>query len=78
MHGNWDAFAAVLNRVRRKRFDATLVLGDLVGESLEQLNVDTGDILLDGECRRFDCLGRFAPHKKQRYAAFLVQHLLEL
>ena len=31
MHGNWDAFAAVLNRVRRKRFDATLVLGDLVG-----------------------------------------------
>lgn len=31
MHGNWDAFAAVLRRVRRKRFDATLVLGDLVG-----------------------------------------------
>ncbi len=31
MHGNWDALAAVLRRVRRKRFDATLVLGDLVG-----------------------------------------------
>lgn len=31
MHGNWDAFAAVLRKVRRKRFDATLVLGDLVG-----------------------------------------------
>ncbi len=31
MHGNWDAFAAVLRRVRRKHFDATLVLGDLVG-----------------------------------------------
>ena len=31
MHGNWDAFEAVLRRVRRKRFDATLVLGDLVG-----------------------------------------------
>lgn len=31
MHGNWEAFAAVLRKVRRKRFDATLVLGDLVG-----------------------------------------------
>ena len=31
LHGNWDALAAVLRRVRRKRFDATLVLGDLVG-----------------------------------------------
>ncbi len=31
MHGNADAFAAVLRRVRRKRFDVTLVLGDLVG-----------------------------------------------
>lgn len=31
MHGNWDAFEAVLRRVRRKRFDANLVLGDLVG-----------------------------------------------
>ena len=31
MHGNWDAFAAVLRRVRRQRFDAILVLGDLVG-----------------------------------------------
>ena len=31
MHGNWDAFEAVLRRVRRKRFDAILVLGDLVG-----------------------------------------------
>ena len=31
MHGNWDAFAAVLRRVRRKRFDVTVVLGDLVG-----------------------------------------------
>ena len=31
MHGNGDAFAAVLRKVRRKHFDATLVLGDLVG-----------------------------------------------
>ncbi|MEM1247737.1 MAG: metallophosphoesterase family protein [Acidobacteriota bacterium] len=31
MHGNGDAFRAVLRTVRRKRFDATLVLGDLVG-----------------------------------------------
>lgn len=31
MHANWDAFAAVLRRARRKRFDAVLVLGDLVG-----------------------------------------------
>jgi predicted phosphodiesterase len=31
MHGNWDALSAVLRRVRRKRFDEVLVLGDLVG-----------------------------------------------
>ena len=31
MHSNCDALDAVLRRVRRKRFDATLVLGDLVG-----------------------------------------------
>lgn len=31
MHGNQEALSAVLRRVRRKRFDATLVLGDLVG-----------------------------------------------
>jgi predicted phosphodiesterase len=31
MHANWDAFAAVLRRARRKRIDAVLVLGDLVG-----------------------------------------------
>jgi len=31
MHGNNDAMSAVLRRVRRKRFDAILVLGDLVG-----------------------------------------------
>jgi predicted phosphodiesterase len=31
MHANAEALAAVLARVRRKRFDATLVLGDLVG-----------------------------------------------
>lgn len=31
MHGNWDAFEVVLRRARRKRFDAALVLGDLVG-----------------------------------------------
>lgn len=31
MHGNWDAFLAVLRAVRRKRFDHSLVLGDLVG-----------------------------------------------
>jgi predicted phosphodiesterase len=31
MHANWDAFEVVLRRSRRKRFDAVLVLGDLVG-----------------------------------------------
>lgn len=31
MHGNWEALNAVLRRVRRKRFDRILVLGDLVG-----------------------------------------------
>lgn len=31
MHGNWDAFAAVLKHVRHEPFDETLVLGDLVG-----------------------------------------------
>jgi predicted phosphodiesterase len=31
MHGNWDAFEAVLRKARRKRFEAVLVLGDLVG-----------------------------------------------
>ena len=31
MHANWDAFEAVLRQARRKRFDAVLVLGDLVG-----------------------------------------------
>jgi predicted phosphodiesterase len=31
MHGNCDALEAVLRRVRRKRIDRTLVLGDLVG-----------------------------------------------
>ncbi len=31
MHGNPDALSAVMRRVRRKRFDASLVLGDLVG-----------------------------------------------
>jgi predicted phosphodiesterase len=31
MHANWDAFEVVLRRARRKRFDAALVLGDLVG-----------------------------------------------
>ena len=31
MHGNWEALQAVLRQVRRKRFDQTLVLGDLVG-----------------------------------------------
>jgi len=31
MHGNWEAFAVVLRHARRKRFDAVLVLGDLVG-----------------------------------------------
>jgi len=31
MHGNAEALDTVLRRVRRKRFDATLVLGDLVG-----------------------------------------------
>ena len=31
MHGNWDAFEAVLRKVRRKKFDVSLVLGDLVG-----------------------------------------------
>ncbi|HXU33310.1 MAG TPA: metallophosphoesterase family protein, partial [Thermoanaerobaculia bacterium] len=31
MHGNWEAFEAVLRRARRKRADVILVLGDLVG-----------------------------------------------
>ncbi len=31
MHGNWEAMRTVLRKVRRKRFDSTLVLGDLVG-----------------------------------------------
>lgn len=31
MHGNWEAFRAVLRWARRKRFDSRLVLGDLVG-----------------------------------------------
>lgn len=31
MHANWDAFEVVLRRARRKRIDAVLVLGDLVG-----------------------------------------------
>jgi predicted phosphodiesterase len=31
MHANWEAFSAVLQATRRKRFDACLVLGDLVG-----------------------------------------------
>jgi len=31
MHGNDEALKTVLRKVRRKRFDATLVLGDLVG-----------------------------------------------
>lgn len=31
MHGNLEALEAVLNRVRRKRFGAVLMLGDVVG-----------------------------------------------
>jgi diadenosine tetraphosphatase ApaH/serine/threonine PP2A family protein phosphatase len=31
MHGNWDAFSAVLEGVDLDSFDSTLVLGDLVG-----------------------------------------------
>ncbi|HEY0514409.1 MAG TPA: metallophosphoesterase family protein [Thermoanaerobaculia bacterium] len=31
MHANWEAFETVLRRARRKRYDAVLVLGDLVG-----------------------------------------------
>jgi len=31
MHANWDAFETVLRRARRKRYEAVLVLGDLVG-----------------------------------------------
>jgi predicted phosphodiesterase len=31
MHANWEAFEAVLRRARRKKVDAILVLGDLVG-----------------------------------------------
>jgi len=31
MHGNWEAMRTVLRKVKRKRFDSTLVLGDLVG-----------------------------------------------
>ena len=31
MHANWEAFETVLRRARRKRYEAVLVLGDLVG-----------------------------------------------
>lgn len=31
MHANWEAFRAVLRKVRRKSFGTSLVLGDLVG-----------------------------------------------
>lgn len=31
IHGNWDAMRTVLRRIKRKRFDRTLLLGDLVG-----------------------------------------------
>ncbi|MEM7050479.1 MAG: metallophosphoesterase family protein [Acidobacteriota bacterium] len=31
MHGNWEALRAVLIHARRKRFDAVLMLGDVVG-----------------------------------------------
>jgi len=31
IHGNWEALHAVLNHVRRKRFDRVLFLGDAVG-----------------------------------------------
>lgn len=31
MHGNWDAFTVVLERVRTEAYDLVLVLGDLVG-----------------------------------------------
>lgn len=31
MHGNWAALRTVLRKIRRKRFDAILILGDLVG-----------------------------------------------
>lgn len=31
IHGNWEALAAVLHHVRRKRFDRVLFLGDAVG-----------------------------------------------
>lgn len=31
MHGNWDAFEAVLRNVQKSHFDVILVLGDLVG-----------------------------------------------
>jgi predicted phosphodiesterase len=31
MHGNWEAFSAVLRHAEGQSFDATLVLGDLVG-----------------------------------------------
>lgn len=31
MHGNWDAFDAVLQQVAKESFDVRLVLGDLVG-----------------------------------------------
>ncbi len=48
MHGNWDAFAAVLRRVRRKRFDAVLVLGDLVGYGAGPNQVVEGVKQLEG------------------------------
>ncbi len=51
MHGNCDAFDAVLRRLRRKRFDCSLVLGDLVGygagpnQVVEAVRELTGDVL---------------------------------
>ena len=51
LHANWDAFAAVLRHVRRKRFDAILVLGDLVGYGAAPNQVVDAVRRLPGEVR---------------------------
>lgn len=49
MHANWEAFEAVLHRARRKRFDAVLALGDLVGYGAAPNQVVEGVRALPGK-----------------------------
>lgn len=51
-HANWEALSAVLRRVRRKKFDVTLILGDLVGygagpnQVVDAIRALTGEVIL--------------------------------